>query len=317
MKSTLRQVQFTIPEPCNVPWNGMTPVDKDQRHCSSCDKVVTDFSKMSDDELMLYFHHNNGKICGRLANTQLNRPMVLLPEKTQKAKWWRTLMLIPLTLFGKSAKAQLDSVNYFNHPTDTNALSLQNDSTENGFSVKAETVVNDLTVKKDTSRIAVTLSRDSGKYLYVWNPYVTWTFPDSLYPLSSIPPLITGGTMVMIADYQPLVEICFIPDAQTVTYGGLWQTPVSAIEWEPALASPKEFEKSILTILLDTIAPFRKKKNHAVVAKNNAQQIEKPEPYKDVSQQPIQKPKPQQPALPASNEIAGILPEERKKPWHP
>ena len=87
----------------------MTPVDQERRHCSSCDRVITDFSKMSDDELMLFFRHSNGKICGRFARHQLDRPMPLLPQKTQPAKWWRTLLLLPLTLFGKSARAQNDS----------------------------------------------------------------------------------------------------------------------------------------------------------------------------------------------------------------
>jgi len=105
------QIQFTIPEPCNIPWDGMTPVDKDQRHCSSCDRVITDFSKMSDDELMLYFRHASGKMCGRFSKSQINRPFQLLPDKSSKAKWWRTFFLFPLLIFGKSGKAQtVDSV---------------------------------------------------------------------------------------------------------------------------------------------------------------------------------------------------------------
>lgn len=104
-------IQITIPDPCAVPWNGMTPVDDDRRHCSSCNKVVTDFSRMSDDELMLYMRHSSGKMCGRFSVEQINRPFQLLPENSTKAKWWRTLFLFPLLIFGKSGKAQVaDSV---------------------------------------------------------------------------------------------------------------------------------------------------------------------------------------------------------------
>ena len=34
-----------IPNPCHEDWNKMTPEDKG-RHCSVCDKVVIDFTKM-------------------------------------------------------------------------------------------------------------------------------------------------------------------------------------------------------------------------------------------------------------------------------
>lgn len=105
----------------------MTPVDKERKHCSSCDRVITDFSKMSDDELMLFFTHSNGKICGRFARHQLDRPMPLLPKKTQPAKWWRTLLLLPLTLFGKSARAQNDSAMQ-NVVKDSTAMAVSHDS---------------------------------------------------------------------------------------------------------------------------------------------------------------------------------------------
>jgi hypothetical protein len=99
------QIQFSIPEPCTVPWNGMTAVDKDQRYCPSCEKVITDFSKMSDDELMLHFRHSGGKTCGKYSKEQLNRPINLLPEKSTNAKWWKIAALIPLTLFGKHKRS--------------------------------------------------------------------------------------------------------------------------------------------------------------------------------------------------------------------
>lgn len=101
-----KYLRISIDDPCKVPWEGMTPVDSEQRHCSSCDRVITDFSQMSDDELMLYFTHSKGNICGRFSNQQLNRPMPLLPAKTQPARWWRTLLLLPLALFSKNARAQ-------------------------------------------------------------------------------------------------------------------------------------------------------------------------------------------------------------------
>lgn len=312
-KNPQRQIQFSIPEPCHVLWNGMRLIDKDQRYCSSCEKVVTDFSKMNDDELMLYFRHNNGKICGRLSQHQLNRPFQVLPEKTTSATWWKTLLLIPLTLFGKSAKAQTNSIPFENHSQDTNALALQPDTSENGFGVKLPEVVENDAVQNDSSKIAVTLMSDSN-YKFVWDPKVVWSFPDSLHPIVCDYPMVSGGT-VMILNW-PIVQPAVVTEDGPYTYP--WYViPSDYGPWESGPEPPKAFEKSFFTYVFDTIFPLRKKKEKASVSQNTTQQIAQPQPYKEVSQQPKPKPQPQpqQPALPASNEITGILPEERKKPW--
>jgi hypothetical protein len=42
-----RSVQINIPKPCHENWHSMTPKEQG-RFCGSCDKIVVDFSKMSD-----------------------------------------------------------------------------------------------------------------------------------------------------------------------------------------------------------------------------------------------------------------------------
>ncbi|AGC76901.1 TonB-like protein [Nonlabens dokdonensis] len=72
---------FKIPEPCNEDWNQMTPSAKG-RFCSSCEKTVIDFTKMSSFEISNYLKENmhNG-VCGRIYKSQLDRVVVQIPAK--------------------------------------------------------------------------------------------------------------------------------------------------------------------------------------------------------------------------------------------
>jgi len=109
---------ITIPQPCSEDWGKMHAVDSQHRNCDSCQTTVTDFSQMSDDELVLYLKHGGKPKCGRFLPTQLNRKFTPLPEREVHAKWWRAMLLIPLSLFGKQVAAQQQD-----------SLSLQNDTT--------------------------------------------------------------------------------------------------------------------------------------------------------------------------------------------
>lgn len=44
------------------------------RFCSHCEKIVVDFSSMSDEEVLNYFQHHSGRICGRISATQIPQP---------------------------------------------------------------------------------------------------------------------------------------------------------------------------------------------------------------------------------------------------
>ena len=72
---------FKIPEPCHEDWSQMTPSAKG-RFCSSCEKTVIDFTKMSSFEISNYLKENihNG-VCGRIYKSQLDRVVVQIPAK--------------------------------------------------------------------------------------------------------------------------------------------------------------------------------------------------------------------------------------------
>lgn len=93
------EISFYIPKPCHENWDNMTPEGKG-RFCASCSKQVVDFSLMSDQQVLNYFTEASGKVCGRFANDQLQRPMQ--PVKVPKKKsWWYAAMMPLLMVFGK------------------------------------------------------------------------------------------------------------------------------------------------------------------------------------------------------------------------
>ena len=93
-----KEFYFHIPQPCHEDWDKMTPGAKG-RFCESCSKNVVDFSLMTDNEVLNYFKNNTGKVCGRFANDQLQRPFI--PAKEPKKKTWWVAMMMPFMLLGK------------------------------------------------------------------------------------------------------------------------------------------------------------------------------------------------------------------------
>ncbi|SDG44017.1 carboxypeptidase-like regulatory domain-containing protein [Chitinophaga filiformis] len=73
---------ISIPTPCHESWQNMTPADKG-RFCQSCQKIVTDFSGMSDQQIISYLKTRQGNVCGRFDTEQLNRE-ISMPANTRK-----------------------------------------------------------------------------------------------------------------------------------------------------------------------------------------------------------------------------------------
>lgn len=66
------KVSIRIPKPCAEKWDGFE-LRKEGRFCQSCEKVVVDFTKMSDQELVAYLMRGSGKVCGRVYPSQLRQ----------------------------------------------------------------------------------------------------------------------------------------------------------------------------------------------------------------------------------------------------
>lgn len=82
-----------VVEPCHENWNEMSPVEQG-RHCASCNKIVTDFSKMSDRQLIKHLK-SGARGCGRFRDDQLNRA---LSSPEPKSSWnWKWLAAASLS----------------------------------------------------------------------------------------------------------------------------------------------------------------------------------------------------------------------------
>lgn len=80
----MKKIQIAIENPCHEDWNNMAP-ETQGRFCHSCEKIVIDFSQMSDSEILQFFNKpKTEKICGRFKSEQLTLPA----ESTQTPKNW-------------------------------------------------------------------------------------------------------------------------------------------------------------------------------------------------------------------------------------
>ena len=76
---TKEPLAVTIPSPCHENWEQMSVVERG-RYCQACQTVVTDFTVLSDDEIIRHIEQAaGGKMCGRFLPLQIDR--ALIPDK--------------------------------------------------------------------------------------------------------------------------------------------------------------------------------------------------------------------------------------------
>jgi hypothetical protein len=95
---------LNIPEPCQENWQGMTPQEQG-RFCGSCQKIVVDFSVMTDKEVLDYFSKASQHVCGRFSNDQLNKEITSAPAK-KRVTWLYVWNLMLATLLMTKTYAQ-------------------------------------------------------------------------------------------------------------------------------------------------------------------------------------------------------------------
>lgn len=92
-------MKITIPKPCHEDWDKMTPKEQGS-FCSSCAKIVVDFTKMKKEEIKQYFlDKKEEKTCGRFTINQLyKKPPVY--ERSYLSKFAFALYVVfGMTLF--------------------------------------------------------------------------------------------------------------------------------------------------------------------------------------------------------------------------
>lgn len=91
-------MKVTIPQPCHEDWNAMTAVEKG-RHCAVCDKVVKDFSRMAEKEIMEVIASTEEKICGRVHINQLQPAGFTQQVSFRWKKWVWGNFLVPMLAY--------------------------------------------------------------------------------------------------------------------------------------------------------------------------------------------------------------------------
>lgn len=98
-----QSLTISIPEPCHEDWSKMTPTEKG-RHCASCNKTVTDFTKMSKVGIVNHINKTvEEELCGRFNSDQLG--VNILPARRNRlfSKWAAVFIgLIPFAGYGQT-----------------------------------------------------------------------------------------------------------------------------------------------------------------------------------------------------------------------
>ena len=99
-----KRFQLHIPVPCHENWDRMTKTAQG-RHCASCQKLVIDFSKMTDGEVIHFFQNASGQsVCGRLMDDQVGR--YFQPSKKPSA-WTMHLLRLAIPTFLAACESRL------------------------------------------------------------------------------------------------------------------------------------------------------------------------------------------------------------------
>ncbi len=129
------KIQLSVTDPCHDNWNEMTSTEQG-RFCQSCQKTVTDFSMMSDKEILNHISKRNTDVCGRFSNDQLGRPLI---EDYKKKFSWAYIWNFIIAGFMTTGYANAQS-----KPKPTSKISITNNKGE--VSQKTVTVIESETV---------------------------------------------------------------------------------------------------------------------------------------------------------------------------
>lgn len=91
-----KEFSIQVPTPCHEKWESMRPVDGGA-YCEACSKVVVDFTRLSDAELIKVFtQKRSGELCGRFLNSQLERSYKTTEKESQRSYRLAKLIFIAL-----------------------------------------------------------------------------------------------------------------------------------------------------------------------------------------------------------------------------
>lgn len=125
---------LNINSPCAEDFNSFTPT-KNGGFCSSCTKNVVDFTKLSPEEINIYFENKNNKnVCGRFTSKQLN---TVYETKFKRKNIWGYISGIGMACmaFFNSSNLQAQEIKNQNKADDNN-INTEDQLTQEYFTVK-------------------------------------------------------------------------------------------------------------------------------------------------------------------------------------
>jgi hypothetical protein len=98
----------TIPNPCHENWELMTPQEQG-RHCKVCNKVIIDFTTMTNEEIILYLQSAKESVCGRIEEIDSQSLQPYIPLSKQAKLFLYALAIafftqVPLNVVGQKVK---------------------------------------------------------------------------------------------------------------------------------------------------------------------------------------------------------------------
>lgn len=102
------EINLSIDKPCSEKFDNFTPTPVGG-FCAACQKEVIDFTKMSEEEIILYFSSNTQNTCGRFAPSQLKTypKIASSPHKSRIRLMGIGLMSLSIaSLFTSTAQTQ-------------------------------------------------------------------------------------------------------------------------------------------------------------------------------------------------------------------
>lgn len=262
-----------IKEPCKADWQNMTPL-AGGRHCAQCNKVVKDFTQMSDTQVYDFVSQNRDT-CGRFKQQQLNRTLLPAPASTYHYKWYGraaagTLLMsafLPNTLHAQTK----DSTSIPNASTLAVNTSVFSSSVMNGSVVQPDSAgkrIKQIEFSIDTFRLLVDLNANTAFSFQVPGQYVGDSIDVELRLADeSTQVLKIGGPNSFMNAWHYRSSLCFVyynerwtsqmvgqPTLDIVSLGGISPEPIK-INWPTIYTLGYTGSDSADLLKVDTVLP--------------------------------------------------------------
>ena len=208
-------MKVNLPEPCHEDWDKMDSQEKG-RFCGSCQKLVIDFTQMSDTEIINYFkEYKSQNTCGHFKKSQVDRKLKE-PETPHRRLFLKELAAACFAFFVASTDAKAQGETIINQQHQSAETSNEEQKTEiaiNGKIVNGKEVLSNAIISiKGTEQ--KTYSLENGLFS-IYIPYEIAQNQEFVTLVVEYEGLKTKEIEVKTSPTNQFIEIDF---AQTRTY---------------------------------------------------------------------------------------------------